>query len=152
MQHMNICLFGPKPCFNGNAYGVKSWIKWKFEMWNFLFTPWIPKTCSSCKLSQFLYSKWPISLCSISLLWNGNIKHHWKNNEKRCQVVTSEGFLTNLFNGKHQAFCTSQCNVVGMQECNHGQGGLMWKAPRRRSRWVTKPQALCYYMGGRVGG
>lgn len=55
MQHMNNCLFGPKPCFNGNAYGVKSWIKWKFEMWNLLFTPWTPKKCSSCKLSQFPY-------------------------------------------------------------------------------------------------
>jgi hypothetical protein len=54
MQQMNICLFGPKPCFNGNTYGVKSWIKWKFEMWNLLFTPWTPKKCSSCKLLNFL--------------------------------------------------------------------------------------------------
>lgn len=62
--------------------------------------------------SQFPYRKWPISLCSTSLLWNGNIKHDWKNNEKRCQVVTSKGLWTNLFNEKHQAFCTSQCKML----------------------------------------
>ncbi len=110
------------------------------EGWNveLIANVWAQRKCSSCKHSLVSnnLTKVLLSLLLVGPPQGDNIKRHWRNNKKRCQVTTFMGFWTNLFNGKH-VFCTPWHYIVGMQEYNHGWKKPKWKAPRT-SRWVAR--------------